>query len=82
MSAVFTAKEVELIDAGAFKITAPLPASDETELPMMLAAVTLAYTEAPQDRLKGADLNTEIGTVHCRAEMVAAFEPSQLASVV
>jgi hypothetical protein len=42
VSAAFTAKEVDVMDAGLFKITAPLPASDDTELPIMLVAVTLA----------------------------------------
>ena len=63
--------------SGFVKITALLPSVDSGDVPTTFVAVSLAYTEAPQSKLKGAALSTVIGIEHAFAETIPELLPSQ-----
>jgi hypothetical protein len=52
--------------SGARRISAPLPASETTEVPLIFLAVILAKTLEPQARLKGAPYRSLLDTEHER----------------
>jgi len=62
--------------SGYVKIIAPLPKFEGKELPYTLVAITLANTDDPHGRLKGAAIRVEIETLHEVVLMVVESVPS------
>ncbi len=59
---------------------APEPTVDSLESPIILNAITLAFTEFPVVRLNGDDLSTEAGMVQVLLEITdELFTASQFA---
>jgi hypothetical protein len=58
--------------SGTLKITAPLPASERSELPLTFVARTFAKILEPQIKLRGDPFSAVFAIVQERAAMVAA----------
>lgn len=54
----------------------PLPASEMIELPLMLIAITLAYTLDPHCKLNGAAFNAKLVIVQLSDAITSGEEPS------
>lgn len=59
---------------------APLPEFDYDDVPFSLVADTLAQTESPQFKLKGAARSLSTWIEHSRALMMSGSVPSQSTS--
>ena len=63
--------------SGVIKMTAPFPAREVPELPIMLVASTVANTLEPHGRLNGATVKAITGTRQEEELITAAEVPSQ-----
>lgn len=60
-------------------ITAPFPASENADVPLMLVAETCANTDDPHGSEYGAYVNTVIETLQESIDRIVAVDPLQVA---